>query len=90
MALLLPRTHLHGESNSPQFAFYTDQFCFLAAEEHRVGWIFGSRMQKNLSQYNSKRGQRIFPSLSSSSAIKLGGIKRIILFLAAYWSVISD
>ena len=90
MGLLLPRTHLLGENNSPQSAFYTDQFCFLAAEEHWVGWIFGSRMQRNLSQYNSKRGKSIFPSVSSSLAIKLGGIKRIILFLAMYWSVISD
>ena len=26
MWLLLSRSHLHGESNSPQFAFYTDRF----------------------------------------------------------------
>ena len=90
MGLLLPRTHLHGVNNSLESAFYTDQFCFLAAEEHWVGWIFGSRMQRNLSQYNSKRGKSIFPSVSSGLAIKLGGITRIISFLTVYWSVISD
>ena len=84
MGLLLSRTHLHGENNSPQSAFYTDRFCFLAAEEHGVGWNFGSRMQRNLSQYNSKRGHGVFPSVSSSLAIKLGGFKRIILFLAMF------
>lgn len=47
-------------------------------------------MQRNLSQYNSKRGKSIFPSVSSGLAIKLGGITRIISFLAVYWSVISD
>ena len=30
MGLLLSRTHLHGENNSPQSAFYTDRFHLLA------------------------------------------------------------
>ena len=30
MGLLLSCSHLHGENNSPQFAFYTDRFRKLA------------------------------------------------------------
>ena len=28
MGLLLSRSHLHGENNSPQSAFYTDRFVY--------------------------------------------------------------
>ena len=33
MGLLLSRSHLHGENNSPQSAFYTDRFC------NKLEWI---------------------------------------------------
>ena len=34
MGLLLSRTHLHGENNSLQSAFYTDQFWYSALQKN--------------------------------------------------------
>ena len=35
MGLLLSRSHLHGENNSPQFAFYTDRIQWRRARQQK-------------------------------------------------------
>ena len=43
MGLLLSRSHLHGENNSPQSAFYTDRYSFCAVFSLKTGRLQNSR-----------------------------------------------